>query len=73
MLEHENFDMFVIDEADESLIRKGTTIDDRNNRVVGFWDLLAKRTVLLSATIGMNMDDILFELFGVRKDAYLTF
>ena len=35
--------------------------------------MLEKRTILLTATIGLDLEDTLFDLFGLEKASYLTF
>ena len=73
MADSESYDVFVIDEADDSILNKGSAVDTAKKCVLGFWDLLSKRTILLTATMGQPMEDLLFELFGVKRETYLTF
>lgn len=62
-----DFDVWVIDEADICLLEKGSLVDVKSQLVRGFWDLLIKRTILLTATISTDMEDILFEVYGLNK------
>lgn len=73
LLNHENFDVFVIDEADQCLLEKGVSTSDNLQSFVGFWDILLKRTILLTATAGESLCDILFDLFGHKSDKFLSF
>ena len=41
--------------------------------MAGFWDIMLKRTVFLTATAGDDMVNILHDLFGVRRDTFLEF
>ena len=59
--------MFIIDEADQCIIEKGSIVDEVRKQVKGFWQLLEKRTILLSGTISFDLDDILKEVFGIYK------
>ena len=48
-------------------------VDAGDSKVIGFWDMLEKRTILLTATISRDLEDTLFDLFGVDMSSYLTF
>lgn len=50
-----DFDVFVIDEADDWIIEHEIHVDQVNERIFGFWDLKQKRTILLSATVSFDM------------------
>lgn len=73
MTEHEEFDVLIIDEADECIFEPGATVDHHKERFVGFWDLLKVKSILLTATAGISIQDTLFECFGLRKESFLTF
>lgn len=73
MIERNNFDIFIIDEADACILEKGYLFDIISQRVIGFWDLLQKRTILLSATIQEDLQDVLKGLFGLYKSNFLEF
>ena len=59
MLHSERFDGFIVDEADHSLLEHGSIVDCTNDIVRGFWDLMMKHTVLLSATVNGSFLDLL--------------
>lgn len=69
----DEFDAFVLDEADACLWELGSIVDIQNDKVAGFWDLLRKRTVLLTANISSNFDEIMTIAFGVERESYLKF
>lgn len=73
LLCHKDFDAFIIDESDECLLEAGVAIDHSVLQAIGFWDLMEKRTILLTATIGFDLNIVLFELFGIRQRDVLTF
>ena len=52
--------MFIIDEADQCLLELGSTIDTAKKIVSGYWDLLTSRSILLTATVSKDLEDILF-------------
>ena len=60
IMSHDDFDVFIIYESDEYILEKRLTFEHSIPRVVGFWDLLEKITILLIATIGWNLDEVLF-------------
>ena len=66
LMSHQDLDMVVIDESDQCLMELGSAFDESKQIVSGFWDLLEKRTVLLTATVGNDLIDILFELYGIK-------
>ena len=70
---HADYDVFVIDECDQCLLEFGSFIDPKKKIVQGFWDVLLKKTVLLTATIGEDMENILFDVFGIKKSAKINF
>ena len=57
--DQDNYDVFIIDEADACLMEKGSLIDHPNQKVRGYWDLMQRKTVLLTATIPFDLDDLL--------------
>ena len=69
----DQFDIFVIDEADQCFEELVSVIDIQNDRVAGFWDLLRVRSILLTATIGENLEDIMSVAFGLLRDKYMKF
>ena len=64
-----DYDVFIIDEADQCLLELGSSIDTAKSMVIGYWDLLTKRSILLTATISKDLEDILFEVFGFKTPA----
>ena len=42
-------------------------MDHTSNRYIGFWDILQKRSVLLTATLNISMEDALVALTGVKR------
>ena len=73
LMSHSDYDMFVIDEADQCLLELDSMIDQRRQIVQDFWDILRKKTVLLTATIGEDMENVLFDVFGIRQDTQINF
>lgn len=51
IVNHESFDIFVIDEADKCVLEMGSVVNIEKKQVQGFWDLLTKRAILLTATV----------------------
>lgn len=73
LIKRREYDTFIIYEADEYLIPLGAIIDGANEIVVRFWDLMEKITFLLTATAGLDLEDILLHLFGVEKKQFIDF
>jgi len=73
LLRHEEFDAFILDEADTCIMEQGSMLDPSTQKFLGFWDLLKKRTFLLTATIGISLEDTLFKLYGIQKKAFEEF
>ena len=69
LFKSKDYDVFIIDEADQCLLELGSTIDSANSIVFGYWDLLTKRSILLTATISKDLEDILFSVFGSTTPA----
>ena len=46
----QGFDVIIIDEADECLLRFGSILNEQKRLCIGFWDLLNLKTYLLTAT-----------------------
>ena len=57
------FDRFIVDEADRCILEKGSTICRSKEQVLGFWHLLQKRTVLLTASTCFNLEDLLYQVY----------
>ena len=70
ILQHEDFDRFIIDEADECITYRGVLIDERYQKVLGYWDLMMKRCYLFTATVPNYLEDIMFKLFGIKPEQY---
>ena len=68
ILQHTDFDSFIIDEADECIMTRGVLYDDRSEIVSGFWDVMMKRCYLFTATVERYMEDIMFKLFNIKID-----
>ena len=64
-----DYEVFIIDEADQCLLELGSSIDTAKSMVIGYRDLLTKRSILLTATISKDLEDILFEVFGFKTPA----
>ena len=64
-----DYEVFIIDEADQCLLELGSSIDTAKSMVIGYWNLLTKRSILLTATISKDLEDILFEVFGFKTPA----
>ena len=73
LLRQDEFSTFIIDEADSCVLENGYIVDELNYRVRGFWDLLQKRTVLLTATVGYDMQTILAQEASIKPEQYLDF
>ena len=52
---YEQYDVMILDEADSCVIDHGSTIDPDKMRIIGFWDLMERKTILLSATLGFDL------------------
>ena len=63
----------ILDEADSCVIEHGSAIDPTKMRIIGFWDLMERKTILLSATLGKDLEEILFSFFGESKHSMITF
>ena len=61
----DEYDGFIIDEADRCLIDKGVAVDYVNSQLLGFWDLLRKKTFLLTASVPKNLNKLLKDLYNV--------
>ena len=72
LLQHEDFDVVVVDEADTCVMDHGIAIDYADSKIVGFWDAFAKRTFLLTATINTDLVDVLKDVFkhDVKEQTY---
>jgi hypothetical protein len=55
LLKYEQFDVFVVDEADDCILEHGAVIDLHKGQYIGFWDLMEKKTILLTATVGFDL------------------
>ena len=70
---YENYDILILDEADDCVIEHGSIIHPEKMRIVGFWDLMEKKTILLTATLGTDLSDILKSFFGETRDSTINF
>lgn len=59
LLRLDEFDVFILDEADHATLSHGCAINSAEGKVYGFWDMFRKRTILMSATIGDDLKDVL--------------
>ena len=73
LLNYEQYDVMILDEADSCVIEHGSAIDPTKMRIIGFWDLMERKTILLSATLGKDLEEILFSFFGESKHSMITF
>ena len=64
LLNQRNFNAFIIDEADECILEQGAIMNPETGAFEGFWDMLEKKTILLTATINISLEDALVELTG---------
>ena len=55
------------------MIEHGATIDPITDTYIGFWDLLEKESVLLTATAGTDYYYVLSSLFNVKKNEFVNF
>ena len=63
----------ILDEADSCVLDHGSTIDPNKMRIIGFWDLMERKTILLSATLGKDLEDVLCSFFGESKHSLIKF
>lgn len=63
LLRLQDFDCFVIDEADECVIEHGCVIDPVREKFIGFWDMSEVKTVMLTATPGHDFQKVLDSVF----------
>ena len=71
MKRHKEFDGFIIDESDRCILKKGSIIVKETNRVLGFWHLLSKRTVLLTASTCHALEDLINRIYKVRLSDFI--
>ena len=55
------------------MLNFGTVVDDLGNKLLGFWDLLEKPTILLTATMDYGMEDLMFEMYGISRQKFYSF
>ena len=65
------FDGYIIDECDYCIMKKGVKIFKDRNRVIGFWNLLEKRTILLTATTCHALEDLLNHVYKVKLTDFI--
>ena len=70
---YEKYDVMILDEADECVLEHGSTIHPEKMRIIGFWDLMEKKTILLTATLGHDLSDVLKSFFGETRDSLIKF
>ena len=70
---HEEFQYFIIDEADECITHRGVLVDEGKEKVLGFWDVMMKRSYLLTATVENYMQDVLYKLFNLKPDQFAKY
>ena len=58
---------------DTCLIEHGAVIDPITETYIGFWDLLEKESILLTATASDDFQYILNSLFSVKVDQFVNF
>ena len=63
LIRSDDFDGFVIDEADRCLLEKGCCIDESKSQVAGFWDLLDRKAFLLTASLSNDMHKLMREAY----------
>ena len=63
----------ILDEADACVLDYGSTIDPNKMRIIGFWDLMERKTILLSATLGTDLEAVLCQFFGESKHSLIKF
>ena len=63
----------ILDEADSCVLDHGSTIDPNKMLIIGFWDLMERKTILLSATLGKDLEDVLCSFFGESKHSLIKF
>ena len=73
LLGYEKYDVMILDEADSCVIEHGSAVCVDRKRIIGFWDLMERKTILLSATLGNDLESVLYGFFGESKHSLITF
>ena len=72
LVDYKKYDQLIVDEADDCIENHGTLYEDDKQRFTAFWDVFETPTIFLTATVNQNMEDILFQLYGISKQKYAT-
>lgn len=70
---HEDYECFIIDEADACITDRGVLASEGREKVLGFWNIMMKKSFLMTATIGRFMEDILLKLFGMKLNEHWNY
>ena len=62
-----------MDEIDDCIVNYGSYFDEETNKCLGFWDVLKIPTIMLSATMNQNMEDLVYKLYGIPKSRFYEF
>ena len=73
LIRRDDFDCFILDEADTCIIDHGAIIDPVKEAYVMFSDLMERESILLTATASSDFDHILNNVFGVKRSSYIHF
>ena len=73
LLNYEKYDVMILDEADSCVLEHGSAVDVDKKRIIGFWDLMERKTILLSATLGYDLEEVLCGFFGESKHSLVKF
>ena len=73
LLRLDNFDCFIVDEGDESVLGCGIVYDQAKKRHIGFWDMFSKRSIFLTATISYDLEDALYSHCGLPIEKMINF
>ena len=69
----EEYDQIIIDEADDCIMNEGFKKNEESQKFEGFWDVLAKPTILMTATMNQSMEDLMMKVYNIRRDMFHTY
>ena len=67
------YDVLIVDEADECFCNDGIMTDELDGTIIGFWDFIQRKSILMTATVDTQMQEILDRLFLIKIKDYLDF
>lgn len=62
-----DYDQLIIDEADDCILNYGSVFDTERKVLNGFWDVLETPSILITATMDRNIEDIMHRMFGISS------